>query len=123
MSNQYLQYQPLFESLGCEVAADEPMKNHTSFKIGGSADLFVTVMEKGQLTSVLRLCKDNAIPLFILGNGSNLLVSDKGIRGVVLRLSGEFCDIGFNEDGTLHCGAGAQLSRLCAFALDNSTLL
>ncbi len=120
MANNYLQYKPLIESFGCEVRADEPMKVHTSFKIGGCADLFVTVSNDRQLSCLIGLCNENDIPIFVLGNGSNLLVSDKGIRGVVLRLSGEFCDIGFNDDGTLHCGAGAQLSRLCAFALDNS---
>ena len=120
MANQYLQYKSLIESFGCEVKADEPMKNHTSFKIGGCADLFVTVSDDRQLCSVIRFCNDSGVPLFVLGNGSNLLVSDKGIRGVVLRLSGVFCDIGWNDDGTLHCGAGAQLSKLCAFALDHS---
>ena len=120
MANQYLQYKPLFESFGCEVKADEPMKNHTSFKIGGCADLFVTVGDERQLSSAIGLCKEKNIPLFVLGNGSNLLVSDKGIRGVVLRLSGEFCHIGFNSDGSVHCGAGAQLSKLCAFALEHS---
>ena len=120
MANQYLQYKSVLESFGCEVKADEPMKNHTSFKIGGNADLFITVSDKGQLSAVTAFCRENGISLFVLGNGSNLLVSDKGIRGAVLRLSGEFCDIGFNDDGTLHCGAGAQLSRLCAFALENS---
>ena len=120
MANEYLQYKPLVESFGCEVRTDEPMKNHTSFKIGGCADFFVTVNDEKQLSSVIRLCNGNNIPLFVLGNGSNLLVSDKGIRGVVLRLSGEFCDIGFNSDGSVHCGAGAQLSRLCAFALEHS---
>ena len=120
MANNYLQYKSVLDGFGCEVRADEPMKNHTSFKIGGSADLFVTVNDKDQLTAVIGFCKENDIPLFVLGNGSNLLVSDKGIRGLVLRLSGEFCDIGFNDDGTLHCGAGAQLSKLCAFALEHS---
>ena len=120
MANQYLQYKSVLESFGCEVKADEPMKNHTSFKIGGNADLFITVSDKGQLSAVTAFCRENGISLFVLGNGSNLLVSNKGIRGAVLRLSGEFCDIGFNDDGTLHCGAGAQLSRLCAFALENS---
>ena len=120
MSNQYLQYKSLIESFGCEVRADEPMKNHTSFKIGGSADLFVTVGDDRQLSAVIGFCSENGIPLFVLGNGSNLLVSDKGIRGVVLRLSGGFCDIGWNDDGTIHCGAGAQLTRLCAFALEHS---
>ena len=120
MANQYLQYKSVLESFGCEVKADEPMKNHTSFKIGGNADLFITVSDKGQLSAVTAFCRENGISLFVLGNGSNLLVSDKGIRGAVLRLSGEFCDIGWNDDGTLHCGAGAQLSKLCAFALEHS---
>jgi UDP-N-acetylenolpyruvoylglucosamine reductase len=120
MANQYLQYQSLLERFGCEVRADEPMKNHTSFKIGGCADLFVTVGDDRQLSSVVALCNEKKIPLFVLGNGSNLLVSDKGIRGVVLRLSGGFCDIRLNDDGSIHCGAGAQLSKLCAFALEHS---
>ncbi|MBQ1412834.1 MAG: UDP-N-acetylmuramate dehydrogenase [Clostridia bacterium] len=120
MGNPYLGYQKAFETIGCEVAADEPMKRHTSFKIGGTADLFVTVHNRGQLTEALRLVRKHDIPLFVLGNGSNLLVSDSGIRGVVLRLGGEFCEMRLAEDGTLHCGAGAQLSRLCAFALEHS---
>ncbi len=120
MANEFLQYQATLEGFGCEVRADEPMKNHTSFKIGGNADLFVTVGSEDQLTAVAGFCKEKEIPLFVLGNGSNLLVSDRGIRGVVLRLGGAFCDIGFNEDGTIHCGAGAQLSKLCAFALEHS---
>ena len=120
MANEWIHYKPLFERFGCEVKADEPMKNHTSFKIGGCADLFVTVSRTEQLVQVIRTAGDNRIPLFILGNGSNLLVSDKGIRGIVLKLGGEFCDIGWNEDGTIRCGAGAQLSKLCAFALEHS---
>jgi UDP-N-acetylenolpyruvoylglucosamine reductase len=120
MANQYLQFKDQFEAFGCEVLTDEPMRNHTTFKIGGPADLFVTASDGEQLASVVRFCNGQGIPLFILGNGSNLLVSDKGIRGVVLRLSGTFCDIGFHSDGTVHCGAGAQLSKLCAFALEHS---
>ena len=120
MANEFLQYSSLIESFGCEVRADEPMKNHTTFKIGGCADLFITVNNKEQLDMVVDLCNEKGIPVFVLGNGSNLLVSDKGIRGVVLRLSGQFCAIGFNDDGTIHCGAGAQLSKLCAFALEHS---
>ena len=120
MANEFLQYSSLIESFGCEVRADEPMKNHTTFKIGGCADLFITVNNKEQLDMVVDLCNEKGIPVFVLGNGSNLLVSDKGIRGAVLRLGGEFCEVGFNDDSTLHCGAGAQLSKLCAFALEHS---
>ncbi len=120
MGNQYLHYKSQLKDIGCEVRADEPMKQHTSFRIGGAADWFVTVHDERQLRDVLALARRENIPVFVLGNGSNLLVSDKGIRGIVLRLGGAFCDIGLNSDGTIHCGAGAQLSRLCAFALERS---
>ena len=120
MGNQFLHYKSQLEAIGCEVKADEPMKQHTSFKIGGAADWFVTVHDERQLREVLALAGREEIPVFVLGNGSNLLVSDKGIRGIVLRLGGTFCDIGLNSDGTIHCGAGAQLSKLCAFALERS---
>lgn len=120
MANQYLQYRDEFEKIGCKVVTDEPMKNHTSFKIGGPADLYVTVNEIEQLSAALTLAEECQIPLFVLGNGSNLLVSDQGIRGAVLRLGGRFCDIGYASDETIYCGAGAQLSKLCAFALEHS---
>lgn len=120
MANQYWQYQKEFEKIGCKAAINEPMKNHTSFKIGGAADLYITVNEAEQLSAALRLAEEHQIPLFVLGNGSNLLVSDKGIRGAVLRLGGQFCEIEYASDGTIRCGAGAQLSKLCAFALDQS---
>lgn len=122
MGNQFLHYKSQLEAIGCEVKADEPMKQHTSFKIGGAADWFVTVHDERELREVLALARREEIPIFVLGNGSNLLVSDKGIRGIVLRLGGAFCDIGLNSDGTIHCGAGAQLSRLCAFALERSLM-
>ena len=120
MANDYMYCKPQLEAIGCEVIADEPMKNHTSFKIGGNADLFVTVHDQEQLLAVLKLTGNENIPLFVLGNGSNLLVSDKGVRGIVLRLGGRFREIGFNSDGTIHCGTGAMLSKLCSFALENS---
>lgn len=120
MVNDYLQYKSQLEAMGCDVKADEPMRNHTSFKIGGAADLFVTVKDNAGLSAVVALSNQNEIPLFVLGNGSNLLVSDKGIRGIVLKLGGEFVDIGFNPDGTIRCGTGASLSKLCSFALEHS---
>ena len=77
MANQYLQYKDQLAALGCEVKADEPMKNHTSFKIGGTADLFVTVSGREQLVSVIDFIKRHSIPLLVLGNGAYLLVSVK----------------------------------------------
>ena len=68
-----------------QILKDEPMKNHTSFRIGGVADFFVRINNLEQLKFVLKLTKRFEIPLTIIGNGTNLLVSDKGIRGIVLK--------------------------------------
>lgn len=96
---------------------DEIMKNHTSFKIGGKADYFVECSTAECLKKVLCAVKTLDIPYFILGKGSNLLVSDKGIRGVVISLSA-FDDISVYENEIV-AGAGATLARLCTVALEN----
>lgn len=76
----------LQKKLGREqVLEKEPMSRHTSFKIGGVADYYVKVVNYEQLKFVLELSNNNLIPLSIVGNGTNLLVSDKGIRGIVLK--------------------------------------
>lgn len=77
----------LIDKLGKEkVLLDEPMSKHTSFKIGGNADIFIKVNSIQDLQFILKIVKENSIPLFILGNGSNLLVTDKGIRGIVCKI-------------------------------------
>lgn len=76
----------LQKKLGKEqVMENEPMFRHTSFKVGGIADYFVKVSNSEELKFVLELSEKNSIPLTIVGNGTNLLVSDKGIRGIVLK--------------------------------------
>ena len=73
--------------LGAEnVLISEPMSKHTSFKIGGPADLFLMPESHEQLRQILAVSKKHNIPLFVMGNGSNLLVGDKGIRGAVVSL-------------------------------------
>ena len=106
--------------IGCEVLENEPMKRHTSFKIGGEADLLVTVNTKEQLAQALGYIRETDIPLMFMGNGTNMLVSDKGIRGIVLKLGGEFCEISLEDENTIRCGAGALLVTVCRFALENS---
>lgn len=103
-------------SLGAEVLENEPMSRHTTFKIGGPADLFITVQGDDGIREISHFCSDNEIPLFIVGNGSNLLVSDKGIRGAVLRLGrGKIvCD-----GDKIICSAGVPLRSLCEAAKDN----
>lgn len=72
---------------------DEPMAKHTSFKIGGPADVFIKVDNIEELKEILDLSKKNQIPLTIIGNGSNLLVTDKGIRGITAKLNLKDIDI------------------------------
>ncbi len=97
-----------------EYLKNEPMSRHTTFKIGGNADIFVKVKNEDELKLVLSLACEYNAPYFILGKGSNLLVSDQGIEGVVISLD----DIDSIEiyDDTVVCGAGASLRALCIAA-------
>ncbi len=98
---------------------NEPLSRHTSFKIGGEAELFLNIDNVEQLKAVLKACDDNDIPMFVLGKGSNLLISDDGMKGVVLTLDGDFKDISIKEN-KITCGAGVNLAKLCTFALSES---
>src|ERR1700741_2987659 len=75
---------------GLKVKIAEPLTRYTTMKIGGPADYFVEAQTQLALASVLALLHGKGIPLCLLGNGSSVLISDRGIRGVVLHLSGEF---------------------------------
>lgn len=108
----------LAEILGCEARKNEPMSKHTSFKIGGNADVYIKVNNLSKLSTILKECQASDVDYMILGNGSNLLVSDDGIRGVVIRLDGDFRKITLLDDTTIFCGAGATLAYLCKFALN-----
>lgn len=95
---------------------DELMSNHTSFKIGGPADIFVKVKDLTELKYIINISKDNNIPLTIIGNGTNLLVKDNGIRGITVKL--DFKDIEINGE-EIEAGAGVQLPVLAKKALEN----
>lgn len=97
---------------------DEPMSAHTSFKIGGPADLMVIPRDLDAIASILRLCKEYEVPFTLLGNGSNMLVSDKGIRGLTLHTAemGEKIEQVGKKEFMAPCGA--QLSRLSLAARD-----
>lgn len=100
---------------------NEPMSKHTTFKIGGNADVFLTVNTENVLIELLhRLNKEN-IPFYIFGNGSNVLVRDEGIRGVVIKLDGDFKKINLSSKNEISCGSAVTLTRLCLYA-EKSTL-
>jgi len=101
------------------VLTDEPMKKHTTFHIGGNADYFVMPNKASEVAEVVKLCKEEGIPYYVLGNGSNLLVSDKGYRGVIIQIYKEMNDI--RVEGTIVTAqAGALLSKIGSVALADS---
>jgi UDP-N-acetylmuramate dehydrogenase len=108
------------KALGCETRRDEPMKRHTTFRIGGPADLFLVVNDKPALRNVLRKAWKLGIKICVLGNGSNMLVSDAGIRGAVIALGKEFRKIELHGSNEIECGTGVSLAQLCNFAKDHS---
>ena len=88
--SDYRKFDDALQSAGVCYKTDEPMSAHTSFKIGGPADRFVEVKTVSELQAVLNAVSDGNVPYFILGNGSNLLVPDEGLRGAELTLKGDF---------------------------------
>ncbi|MDP4120636.1 MAG: UDP-N-acetylmuramate dehydrogenase [Bacillota bacterium] len=104
----------------CLALFDEPMSKHTTFKIGGNADVFIKVSNIQTLQALIELCKTNKISFFILGKGSNLLVSDEGLRKVVIQLAGDFSAMKFISHTEVYCGAGISLSALCIEAREHS---
>lgn len=100
------------------VKINEEMKKHTTFRIGGPASVFVEVEKEEDLVTAVRLCRQEQVPFFILGNGSNLLVSDAGYDGVVLHIGAGMRKI--SVEGTqITAQAGAMLSQVAHAALEH----
>ena len=101
------------------VLVDEPMKRHTTFRIGGPADFFLLQSTVDEVRGILEICREEELPYFILGNGSNLLVSDKGYRGVIIQLYRNFSNISV-EGNEICASSGALLSQIAAAARNAS---
>lgn len=102
------------------VKIDEPMRKHTNFKIGGNADVFVIAKNIEEIKCVIKFSKENNILLTILGNGSNVLVSDKGIRGIVLQVGTKGIKIEKQKNALVEVDAGAMLGALAQILLKQS---
>lgn len=107
------------EQSSCEYSVNEPMKMHTTFKIGGNADVFVVPESEEQAVLAIKACRDLAVPYTIIGNGSNLLVKDGGIRGAVIAFTGKMGKISL-RDNVIEAQSGALLVSVCRFAAENS---
>lgn len=98
------------------VWLDEPMKKHTTFRIGGPADYYICPHTPEEIREVISVCREEQIPWFIIGNGSNLLVSDSGYRGAVIQIYKNLNAVEC-RDNIIHAQAGALLSQIAAQAL------
>mgnify|MGYP005753265587 CR=1 FL=1 len=109
----------------CEIAGSdnvrrqEPMKKHTTFRIGGPADYFVVPHSREEIRQAIEVCRSFKVPCYILGNGSNLLVGDKGYRGVVIQIYKNFCSLEIQGE-EIHVEAGALLGTTAKKAMKAS---
>lgn len=97
---------------------EEPMRKHTTFRIGGPADYYVTPHTKEEIRDVIRACQKKQIPYCFLGNGSNVLVGDLGYRGTVIQIFKNFSDIQVEKEG-IRAQSGALLSKIAKKAMKN----
>jgi len=107
-------------TLGCEVKENVAMKDYTTFKTGGNCELLISPTSTDALGEIVKECNKKNIPYTVLGNGSNVLVSDDGLNGIVIYIAEGLSDIKLLNDTTIYCEAGVKLGTLCNFALDNS---
>ena len=119
-SNSYgLFIDKLINIIGEEkIKFNEPMSNHTSFKVGGPADILVAPYGISDLISIVELCRSEQVPFLVIGNGTNLIVRDKGIRGVVIKTAEHFKNYSVNGD-IIEAESGILLSDLSKIALEN----
>lgn len=107
------------ENLG-EFFYDEPMRNHTSFCLGGPAKLLIKPKDEETLIEILREIKKNNYNFYILGNCTNIIVKDKGFDGIIIKLKNKLKDLKKVSDTEIYAGAGVSLKKVSEFAMENS---
>lgn len=108
------------KSMGCKAERNVPMSRYTTFHIGGNASVMLTPSSDEQLELILKKCGDEGVNPFILGNGSNMLICDEGLDTVVINMCRDNAQIRLEGEDIIVCDAGATMSRVCNFALENS---
>ena len=109
----------LFSKLNCVVKYDEPLKNHTTFQIGGKCIALIEPKKVEDIIEAIKICRENNLKFFVIGNGSNLLVPDDGYNGVIIKIKSEFSNIQV-EGECLIAHSGAKLSEVYTVAYENS---
>lgn len=108
----------LAKKLNIEYLENEPMSLHTTFKIGGEARLVVMPKSEEDISALIKACNENGIRYLVVGNGSNMLVSDNGIDACVILLGKDFSEVYLIDETTIFAQAGAQLIKACRLALE-----
>ena len=99
------------------IKTEEPMKNHTTFRVGCPASFFVMPERPEEIREIIALCRREKIPYYVMGNGSNILVSDKGYQGVIIQIYKEMSRVEVHQEA-LRVQAGALLSAIAGKALE-----
>lgn len=98
---------------------NEPMSKHTTFRVGGPADYYLSPHSTEELKKICRICEENELPYFVIGNGSNLLVSDEGYRGAVIQIYRNMSEIEVEDNTKIRAKAGALLAFVAKTALNH----
>lgn len=102
------------------IRYNEPMCKHTTFKTGGNADYFIKADSIEKIQKIMELAKEEKIPIYIIGNGSNLIVKDEGIKGIVLKIDIKNLDIQYTKDDVIvTAGAGVKMMELAQILKKN----
>ena len=99
---------------------NESLKNYTTFKIGGSCKILISVDSEKSISQIISFCNKKSIKYAIIGNGSNILVSDLGYDGIIMYVGKHFSKVNLLEDNIIECQSGITLSKLCSFSLENN---
>lgn len=118
MKEKLSRYAERLSSYNAVVEENAPMCEHTSFRIGGPADILVTPKDEASVIDAINIAREMGLPCTVIGNGSNLLVSDDGIAGVVVRISSEFSGIEYNGN-VMHVLGGTLMSIAAKDSVDN----
>ncbi len=109
---EWVEFLSLCRTYGLNVLKDEPLAKHTTFSIGGACTAFVSIDSIEALCALVAFCREQALPFFVLGRGSNVLVADEGYEGVILHLGSDFAKITPVGETEFSCEAGASLGAV-----------